>query len=368
MASYSLISPESKAYARLLRERENLSVRQVAKLTGISKSSVSRICSKRLLWGEALPSTHGEGPVRKRGRPPKLSVRQKRAILKELRKTRSEGQFSVRTLRTKCELHTVSERTISRFLNKSGYKYYQARKKGLLFPKDLHQRWKFARGIKRSRGEAFWTKDISFYFDATAFNYKSHPRQHANTLSGRVWRKKSEGLSFGCTAKGSKVGSGGKVVRVYAAISYGNGVVLAKPYRKLTGKRFSKFMKKEFPAVFQKCEATHNTPRIFLQDGDPSQNSKKAIKTLSRMDATIFKIPPRSPDLNPIENIFKLLGDKLKYDAIENNIEFETFRAFRSRVVTTLLQMPRAIIDKTIASMGKRIDEIIRRKGERLKY
>lgn len=88
MASYSLISPESKAYARLLRERENLSVRQVAKLTGISKSSVSRICSKRLLWGEALPSTHGEGPVRKRGRPPKLSVRQKRAILKELRKNK----------------------------------------------------------------------------------------------------------------------------------------------------------------------------------------------------------------------------------------------------------------------------------------
>ncbi|PIK53453.1 hypothetical protein BSL78_09639 [Apostichopus japonicus] len=205
MASYSLISPESKAYARLLRERENLSVRQVAKLTGISKIRYQGF-AVNVYWGRGSPSTHGEGPVRKRGRPPKLSVRQKRAILKELRKTRSEGQFSVRTLRTKCELHTVSERTISRFLNKSGYKYYQARKKGLLFPKDLHQRWKFARGIKRSRGEAFWTKDISFYFDATAFNYKSHPRQHANTLSGRVWRKKSEGYHSVARPKGVRSG------------------------------------------------------------------------------------------------------------------------------------------------------------------
>ena len=57
-----------------------------------------------------------------------------------------------------------------------------------------------------------------------------------------MWRKKNEGLSFGCTAKGKKVGSGGKVVRVYAAIAYGKGVVLAKPYKKLTGKKFSKFV------------------------------------------------------------------------------------------------------------------------------
>ncbi|PIK52556.1 putative NLR family CARD domain-containing protein 4 [Apostichopus japonicus] len=80
------------------------------------------------------------------------------------------------------------------------------------------------------------------------------------------------------------------------------------------------------------------------------------------------KIPSRSPDLNPIENIFKLLGDQLKYDAIENNIEFETFRAFRSRVVTTLLQMPRAIIDKAIASMGKRMMKSFEEKERELKY
>ena len=40
----------------------------------------------------------------------------------------------------------------------------------------------------------------------------------ASAPQGRIWRKKCEGLMRGCTAKGGKVGSGGKVVRVVVAI------------------------------------------------------------------------------------------------------------------------------------------------------
>ena len=123
MSSYAFISPERKAYARLLRERENLSVREVAELTGISKSSVSRICRTRLFRCKEKQISIGEGQPKQRGRPPKLSARQKRIVLNELKKNRSYGNFSIRNLRTKCELHQVSERTISRFLNHSGYKF-----------------------------------------------------------------------------------------------------------------------------------------------------------------------------------------------------------------------------------------------------
>ena len=43
---------------------------------------------------------------------------------------------------------------------------------------------------------------------------------------------------------------------------------------------------------------------MFVQDGDPSQNSKAAKTALSKIGAVQFSIPPRSPDLNPIENVF----------------------------------------------------------------
>lgn len=365
MSSYSFISPEDKAYARFLREREQLSFRKIAELTGVSKSSVARLCRRRSNCHRGTPE---KGPACRKGRPTKLSVRQKRTLIKEFHKTRTSGNFNVRTLRLSCGLRHVSDTTVYRFLNRSGYRYYQARKKGLLFKRDLRQRLQFAREIKRAHGDSFWTENIWFYFDSTAFHHKSQPREHAKTLTGRVWRKRTEGLSFGCTAKGRKVGSGGRVVRVHAAVAYGHGVVLAKPYRKLSAKRFAKFVKKEFPAAFDTCQATRNTPRMYLQDGDPSQNSERARKELRRLEATALKIPPRSPDLNPIENVFKLLGDQLKKDAIQLNIEHESFRAFKRRVLRTLRNLSPTTIDRTIASMGRRITDIIRRKGQRLKY
>ena len=65
-------------------------------------------------------------------------------------------------------------------------------------------------------------------------------------------------------------------------------------------------------------------------------------------------IPAKSPDLNPIENIFHILGNKLNADALRLNIEHESFRSFRGRVVTTLLEIPESVVDKTIESMTKR--------------
>ena len=129
MASYSLISPQIKAYVRLLRNRDKLPVRKVAELTGVSKSSVSRICRNKV-----KTSKPREAYMRRKGRPLKLSARHKRLILKEFLKARSEhGNITVGSLLTTLNFDlNVSERTVSRFLNQSGYKYYQARKKGLL--------------------------------------------------------------------------------------------------------------------------------------------------------------------------------------------------------------------------------------------
>ena len=45
---------------------------------------------------------------------------------------------------------------------------------------------------------------------------------------------------------------------------------------------------------------------VVLQDNDPSQNSKAARVEMERMNVVQFSIPPRSPDCNPIENIFNL--------------------------------------------------------------
>ena len=50
------------------------------------------------------------------------------------------------------------------------------------------------------------------------------------------------------------------------------------------------------------------------------QNSKEALKALKGVVALVFKILPRSPDLNPVENVFALVTKTLRKQVIEENI------------------------------------------------
>ena len=61
-----------------------------------------------------------------------------------------------------------------------------------------------------------------------------------------------------------------------------------------------------------------------------------------------------------MENICHLIGNQLRQDAINKNIVKETFQGFSKRVKQTILEFPSDVIDKTIASMPKRIDMVIK--------
>jgi len=242
----------------------------------------------------------------------------------------------------------------------------QARKKGLITRNDMKKRLQFARKIKTQYNEEVWTQDISFYLDGTSFAYKRNPLDQARAPKGRIWRKKNEGMDYGCAAKGRKTGTGGRVLKLMVAISFNKGVILCKPYEKLNGPNFAQFIDSNFPEMFKK--AGKSRKRLWIQDGDPSQNSAVAREAMARAKSELLNIPPRSPDLNPIENLFKLVSDKLRKQALTQKICLETFEQFQARVVNTFMAMPTDSIDKIIASMPKRIKNVIDRKGQRIKY
>lgn len=169
-----------------------------------------------------------------------------------------------------------------------------------------------------------------------------------------------------CTAKGSKVGSGGRVVKLMVAITHGEGVILCEPYETMNGPFFAQFVRDKFEAMISRADKGES--RLFLQDGDPSQNSRAARDAMTDIDVELLSIPARSPDLNPIENIFKLVGDKLKKDTITHNITRENYEEFQARVIATIRSIPLEMIDKTISSMKSRISLLLKNGGKRLKY
>jgi hypothetical protein len=79
-------------------------------------------------------------------------------------------------------------------------------------------------------------------------------------------------------------------------------------------------------------------------------------------------IPARSPDLNPIENIFNNAKRDLTEEAVFNNIAVEDFDEFTARVKRALERAACLHGAKTISSLPKRIKEVIRLKGGRSSY
>ena len=304
------------------------------------------------------------------GRPMLLTVRDKRQILRQLLNLRKEkkGNFTLADIRKKADIpSSISDTTIRRVIHKEGYKMRDSPRKGVLSEDDTKVRYKFAKHAKKMLGKDVWTKEISFYLDGTKFTYKRNPCQNAMRSNRRTYRKETERLALNCTGPASKEGSGGVVAKFMVTIAYGKGVTMAKEYEEnLNGKMFGAFIKKYFPPCFRK--SANPKGKLFLQDGDTSQNSKVAMEALGKIKGRKFSIPPRSPDLNPIENMFHIAKRRLKKEAIEKEITSESYPEFTHRIEKTLLGIPLQVIDRTIESMTKRIDLVIKSKGRRIKY
>ena len=212
-----------------------------------------------------------------------------------------------------------------------------------------------------------WTEGIAFYFDGVGFAHKYNPYDQAMSPKTMTWRWPHDGLSFERTAKGSHEGTGGRVAHFLCAIAHNKGMILAEQYEgRLNGNEFAKFVREQFPNLFERS----NNPvgKMFLQDGDPSQNSRKTQDALDEVGGRIFHIPPRSPDINPIENVFNQVKRKMEEDAIVQFLTHETYEDFCSRAKNTLLNYCVETINRTIESMDKRMGMIIKNRGQRIKY
>lgn len=365
---------EDRALARFLKLDGKMSLRKIGKLCHMSPMSVKRCTQSELKTPTSHTSktTHGSRVGSKHkasrpGRPRKLSMRTERHLIRELLKLRQrEGSFSVSRLMTVAGISKTdfSVRTISNAIGRHGYECLQARKKGLLTPDDLKKRVKFARKMIR-RPADFWCTDVAFYLDGVSFVYKTNPQDQGRAPKSRIYRKRSEGLSRSCTAKGKKEGTGGRYAKFVVAISHGKGVLVCERYDHMNGEYFASFIDRTFEHIFEDADKESN---VFVQDGDASQNSAAARQAMGRVRAQLLSIPARSPDLNPIENFFHTVSKTLKEEAVSTNLSRETYEEFENRIIRTMFAVPIDEISKTIASIPKRLGLIIKSRGERTKY
>ena len=175
---------------------------------------------------------------------------------------------------------------------------------------------------------------------------------------------KNEGLKCGRTTKGKKEGT--SQTSFLVGIGYSKGVVLFEPLtNRMSSTYYTSTVRRTFRAALKKTLSSK--AKRILVNGDPLQNSKLSKQAIARIGGKAFTIRTRSPDINPIENLFNQVRGKLKKQAHEQKITTETREKFSNRVQNLPESFSIEAIDKIIESMP-RIDMTLKRHGQRIKY
>ena len=192
MVFRGLIRADVRSEVFQLRRNTDMSMRAIGEACGISWSSVGRIL-RRGIRRNFLDR-------KKPGRPRKLTVRQHCLLVRNVKKLRENNpSFSLLDLMKDSGVspRDVSERTVNRFLQRRGFHYLQTRKKGLMKKPDLSKRVTFCSVMQTMYSADVWTRKVAFYLDGVSFAFKRNPLELARAPKARIWRKRSEGLSFG---------------------------------------------------------------------------------------------------------------------------------------------------------------------------
>ena len=109
----------------------------------------------------------------------------------------------------------------------------------------------------------------------------------------------------------------------------------------------------------------------FQQDNAKIHKSNKALLWFKHNKIRLFTHPPYSPDLNPIENIWSILKNRLnkrynwRLPIIKKDKDVEAFKRIISEEWENI---PQEIIDNCILSMPQRYMDLKEAKGSYTKY
>ena len=322
-------------------KQDGISNRQLGRLFGCSEKAVR----------DLLKRFRDTGSVQDRprsGRPPKLSIRQQRTLVRSCVKDRKKTAYNHQQELTKFGGPQVSLTTVRRILRRYGLRGCIALKKPFISAKNRNSRLQWAKYHLHWSPQKWSTVLFS---DEKKFNRLGS--------DGRVYvrRRVGEALLPNCL-RGTVKGGGVSLMAWVCFSARGTG-----PLHRIHGIMDQHVYRQVMEEVML-SHAEDNMPLRwwFQQDNDPKDTAKSEKRWFGEKRVPVLPWPSQSPDLNPIENLWNMVDATVKGASPTTVDELE-------RVLhDAWAAIPRSTCARLVASMPRRCAAVIKRKGYATKY
>ncbi len=274
-------------------------------------------------------------------RPAKLSYRGRRALPREVKKnpkiTVAELQRCIREMRESCR-----KSTITAALHQSGFYGRVARRKPLLSARHMK---KHLKDSKLVTNKILWSDETKT--ELFGLNSKRY-----------VWRKPGTAHHLSNTVPTVKHG-GGSIMLCFFFSAAGTGRLVAIE-GKMNAAKYRDILDEN---LLQSAQDLRLGRRFtFQQDNDPKHTVKITKEWLHNNSVTVLEWPSQSPDLNPIEHLWRDLKMAVHQRLPSNLTELE-------RICKEEWQrIPKSRCETLVASFPKRLMAVLNQKGASTKY